>query len=369
MNDREVIFKYAILSVVYIAFLLLFWPFKTSLLLASLFALSMTPLLNKWLKKTKKEKLLIFLMVTGLILIIIAPLTLIITKGILNLAQLQQDTIAQMPVYKNIEETLTKVWHFLSDISSRFNFDLREDFDVQSLLPRILSVVLPWLTAFVTNFPEFLLQLFIFIASLYFFLLKRREFLEWFKDRRLLSDDSLHKLVELLQRVCYTVVFSTLIVAAVQATIVTVAASIAGFSNLMMIFILTFFMSFVPVVGSVPVSGALALFSFLQGEAGHGVIMLVALGIAGSIDNVIRAYILTSEEESLHPLVSLVTLIGALAMFGIPGLFLGPIVTELAFAIGKIMNGGSSLAEQVANAEAEAAATENVSASKPQHSP
>lgn len=364
MNDREVIFKYAILTVVYIAFLLLFWPFKTSLLLASLFALSMTPLLNKWLKKTDKEKLLIFLMVSGLILMIIAPLTLIITKGILNLAQLQQDTIAQMPVYKNVEETLTKVWHFLSDISSRFNFDLREDFDVQSLLPRILSVVIPWLTALVTNFPEFLLQLFIFVASLYFFLLKRREFLEWFKDRRLLSDNSLHKLVELLQRVCYTVVFSTLIVAAVQATIITIAASIAGFGNLMMIFILTFFMSFVPVVGSVPVSGALALFSFLQGEAGHGVIMLVGLGLAGGIDNVIRAFILTSEEESLHPLVSLVTLIGALAMFGIPGLFLGPIVTELAFAIGKIMN-GNSLADQVAIAEAEAAENEP----KPQHSP
>lgn len=368
MNDREVIFKYAILSVVYVSFLLLFWPFKTSLLLASLFALSMAPLLNRWLKKTKKEKLLIFLIVAGLILIIIAPLTLIVTKGILNLAQLQQDTIAQMPVYKNIEETLTKVWHFLADISMRFNFDLREDFDVQSLLPRVLSVVIPWLTALVTNFPEFLLQLFIFVTSLYFFLLKRREFLEWFKDRQLLSDHSLHKLVELLQRVCYTVVFSTLIVATVQATIVTIGASIAGFGNLMMIFILTFFSSFLPVVGTVPVAGPLAIFSFLQGEIGDGVVMLIALGIAGSIDNVIRAYILSAEEESIHPLVSLITLIGALAMFGIPGLFLGPIVAELAFAIGKIMN-GNSLADQVEAAEAEASATSKAEASKPQHSP
>lgn len=359
MNDREVLFKYVILAVIYISFLLLFWPFKTSLLLASLFALSMTPLLNRWLKKTKKEKLLIFLMVSSLILIIIAPLTLIVTKGILNLAQLQQETIAQMPIYKNVEETLTRVWHFLSDISERFNFNLREDFDVQSLLPRVLSVVIPWLTALVTNFPQFLLQLFIFVTSLYFFLLKRREFFEWFKDRRVLSEHSMYKLVSLLQRVCYTVVFSTLIVAAVQATIITVAASIADFGNLMMIFILTFFMSFIPVVGSLPVSGTLALFSFLQGETGHGIIMLVGLGFAGGIDNVIRAFILTSEEESLHPLVSLVTLIGALAMFGIPGLFLGPIIAELAFAIGKIMNGENSLATTVAAAQAEAEASKS----------
>lgn len=364
MNDREVIFKYTILTVVYIAFLLLFWPFKTSLLLASLFAMAMTPLLNRWLRKTKKEKLLIFLMVSGLILIIIAPLTMIVTKGILNLAQLQQDTIAEMPVYKNIQETLSKAWHFFSDISERFNFNLREDFDVQSLLPRVLSVVIPWLTALVTNFPEFLLQLFVFVTSLYFFLLKRREFLAWFKDRRLLPATSLHKLMHLLQKVCYTVVFSTLIVASVQAGIVTLGASIAGFGNLMIIFVITFFMSFLPVVGSVPVSGSLAVFSFLQGETGDGITMLIALGIAGGIDNVIRAYILSAEEESMHPLVSLLTLIGALAMFGISGLFLGPIIAELAFSIGKIMDGGS-LAQQVADAEAEAEASE----SEPQNSP
>jgi len=338
MDNKEIIFKYAILTVIYISFALLFWPFKTALLLAALFAMAMTPLLNRWLNKIDREKLLIFFMVTGLILIIIVPLTMIVTKGILNLSQLQQDAIAQSPLYKNIETTLSKIWGFANDISSRFSFDLNESFDVQALLPKALQLVIPWLTALVTNFPEFLLQLFVFVASLYYFLVKRREFLSWFQDRELLSPDSLSRLISVLQRVCYTVVFSTIIVASVQATIVTAAASISGFDNLMIIFILTFFMSFLPVVGSVPVSGALALFSFLQGETGHGIVMLVALGFAGGIDNVIRAYILSAEEE-IHPLVSLLTLIGALAMFGISGLFLGPIIAELAFAIGKIMSG------------------------------
>lgn len=338
MDNKEVVFKYAILSVVYISFALLFWPFKTALLLAALFAMAMTPLLNRWLNKIDREKLLIFCMVTGLILIVIAPLTMIVTKGILNLSQLQQDALAQSPLYKNIEATVTKIWGFANEISSRLNFDLNEGFDVQTILQKALQLVIPWLTALITNFPEFLLQLFVFVTSLYFFLVKRRDFLLWFKERELLSTDSLSRLISVLQRVCYTVVFSTIIVASVQATIVTAAASISGFDNLVIIFILTFFMSFVPVVGSVPVSAALALFCFLQGDTGHGVVMLVALGFAGGIDNVIRAYILSAEEE-IHPLVSLLTLIGALGMFGISGLFLGPIIAELAFAVGKIMNG------------------------------
>lgn len=338
MNDRQLVFKYALLSVVYISFLILFWPFKTSLTLAALFAMSITPLLNRWLKKTNKEKLLIFGLVAGLILIFIAPLTLIITKGILNLSQLKPESFAEMPVYKNIQDTLNTAWHFVSDIADRLNVNMREDIDIQSLLPRIIQFIVPWLTAFVTNFPEFLLQLFIFITTLYFFLLKRREFVNWFKARQVLPDDSLFKLVSLMQKVCYTVVFSTLIVAGVQASIVTIGASIAGFDSLMIIFILTFFCSFLPVVGTVPVAGSLALFSLLKGEVTDGVVMLIALGIAGTIDNVIRAYILSGEEESVHPLISLLTLIGALGMFGISGLFLGPIIAELAYSIGQIMN-------------------------------
>lgn len=359
MNDKEIVFKYLILSVVYVSFAFLFWPFKTALLLAALFAMAMTPLLNRWLNKIDREKLLIFFMVTGLILIIIVPLTLIVTKGILNISQLQQDAIAQSPLYKNVEATVGKLWGFANDISSRFHLDLNESFDVQSLLPKVLQFVLPWLTALVTKFPEFLLQLFVFVTSLYFFLAKRREFLSWFQERKVLSQESLSRLITLLQKVCYTVVFSTIIVASVQAAIITAAASSSGFGSLMIIFILTFFMAFVPVVGSVPVSGALALFCFLQGDTKHGIIMLVALGFAGGIDNVIRAYILSAEEE-IHPLVSLITLIGALAVFGISGLFLGPIIAELAFSIGNIMKGEPIELPPVVISENEP---------KPQHSP
>ncbi|MES2802665.1 MAG: AI-2E family transporter [Bdellovibrionota bacterium] len=360
MNDKEIVFKYLILWTVYISFAVLFWPFKTALLLAALFAMAMTPLLNRWLNKVDREKLLIFFMVAGLILIIIVPLTLIVTKGILNLANLQQDAIAQSPLYKNIEVTVGKLWGFVNNLSTRFNFDLNESFDVQSILPKALQFVLPWLTALVTKLPEFLLQLFVFVTTLYFFLVKRREFLSWFKERRILSEDSLARLIALLQKVSYTVVFSTIIVASVQATIVTLGASISGFDGLLIIFILTFFMSFIPVVGSVPVSAALALFCFIQGDSGHGIVMLIALGIAGGIDNVIRAYILSAQEE-IHPLISLLTLIGALAVFGISGLFLGPIIAELAFAIGSIMKGEPKGAlPQVVASDTE---------SKPQHSP
>lgn len=361
MFSKENISKYLILTVVYVSFAALFWPFSTSLLLASLFAMAMTPLVKKWLIKFKHEKILIFLMVAGLVLIVIAPLTLIVTKGILSIAQLQQETMAKLPIYQNIEITITKAWAALNEVATSFQFDLNESFDIQTLLPRVLQFVVPFLTSLITNFPEFLLQLFVFLTSLYFMLVHRLHFWAWFKDRHLMAEDSLKRLLVLLQKVCYTVVFSTLIVSFVQATIIVAAASIAGFDNLIIIFILTFFVSFFPVVGTAPVALGLAAFSFLQGYTGNGIIMLVALGIAGTVDNIIRAYILSAEDE-IHPLISLFTLIGGLSIFGVAGLFLGPIVTELAFSIGHIMNGKDQKVElpPVASSAAE---------SKPLNSP
>lgn len=345
MEKKEVIIKYAILTAVYVAFLALFWPFKTALLLAALFAMAAAPILNRGLKICPREKLLVFILVFGLLLTVIVPLTVIVIKGILNLSQLQQETISQLPVYQNIQNTLNTIWNSLNNFALRFDFDLSEDFDIQSILPRALQTIVPWLTVMVTRLPEFLLELFVFIASLYFFLLHRMTISQWVEDRKILSTTSLHKLIELLQKICYTVVFSTIVVAAIQAAIITIAASLAGFGNLMMIFILSYFFAFLPVVGSVPVSISLALYSFLQGQSSDGVIMLIGLGIAGGIDNVIRVYILSAEEGGIHPMISLLTLIGALAMFGMPGLFLGPIIAELAFVIGKIMNSEAALRE------------------------
>jgi predicted PurR-regulated permease PerM len=43
--------------------------------------------------------------------------------------------------------------------------------------------------------------------------------------------------------------------------------------------------------------------------------------------------LVSSNEEELHPIISLVAIIGAIIVYGIPGLLLGPILTQVAFRI------------------------------------
>jgi predicted PurR-regulated permease PerM len=100
------------------------------------------------------------------------------------------------------------------------------------------------------------------------------------------------------------------------------------------VFVVTFFLSFIPVIGAAPVAVFLGILALIKQDYEiFGGFMVVAL-VAGTIDNVIRP-ILVGNKERVHPIIVLLSLLGAIAIFGIPGLFLGPVIatvtTELYF--------------------------------------
>lgn len=151
------------------------------------------------------------------------------------------------------------------------------------------------------------------------------------------TNQQIQKLSGLFEGTCYLVLVSSVLVSVVQASIISFACLIAGYNDFLVIFMISFFMSFVPVVGSAPLSISMIAYSFFQGHVGAGIILLIAASIAAVSDNIIRTLILSQKEDSMHPIVSLLSLIGAMSLFGFLGLFLGPIVTELAFKISKII--------------------------------
>ena len=130
---------------------------------------------------------------------------------------------------------------------------------------------------------------------------------------------------------------STIVIASIQALIISSAAYIVGFSDFLIVFMMAFFLSFVPVIGSAPLSLSMATYLIIQSNTSGAVVLIVAATIAAVIDNVIKTYVLSQAEDSAHPFVSLLALIGSMSLFGVSGLFLGPIITQLAFSIRKII--------------------------------
>ena len=337
MAFNEKYMKNLVFVVVYGLFIVMFWPFKQPILFAGLFAMALTPTMKKYKKHFKDERWLVVTVVTALMAVFILPLTIIVIKGLIKINQLNEKGIDQLDIYKNVETAVNSGLDFVNELSLQFHINILEQIDFKAILPKITNWVLAVITKVAAEIPSFSLQFIVFILCLYYFLYYRIQLRQWFIDLKFLPEQSIINISDFLQKTCSIVVVSTVLVAAVQALIVSIAAVIAGYNDFLILFMLMFFMSFIPVIGSGPLSIALALYSFMQGNIFSGVILSIAAFIASIVDNAIKTYIFSSQEDSVHPLISLLSLIGAVIMFGFSGLFLGPIVSHLAFSISSFL--------------------------------
>ena len=88
----------------------------------------------------------------------------------------------------------------------------------------------------------------------------------------------------------------------------------------------SFFMAFIPVLGTPLVWGPAALIKLSEGETAHGVgILLVGLIVIVNIDNLLRI-LLAKRMGNIHPLVTLVGVVLGVELFGILGLVMGPLL-------------------------------------------
>lgn len=79
--------------------------------------------------------------------------------------------------------------------------------------------------------------------------------------------------------------------------------------------------------------GSVALWLLVEGRYAAA-IGLVAYGSAviSTSDNLVRAHVI-GHQASLHPLVSLITVLGAVKLMGLWGVFVGPMVAAFFFAL------------------------------------
>lgn len=185
----------------------------------------------------------------------------------------------------------------------------------------------------VLNIPELVVTTLVFTLFLYLFLSRGRRIGQALSSLDILSEADVSRLANVLQAACYNTIVTNVVVGAIQASIVTVGARIFGFSESVLIFTVVFFLSFIPFIGASPVAFALAIVAFLTGNSGQGIGMTVVGVIAGTIDNVIRPYLISDGESEVHPIVSFAVILGAIAVLGLKGLFLGPVILTATFGL------------------------------------
>lgn len=352
--DRREIFKISMITLFWAAFLALFIPFYGEVLLAAVFALAIEPAFAKILqRKHFRWRTSVALILTGMFVALAVPVTIVAYKMYMYVVEISKTGLQSTPAFQKMLVLKDQIVRFANSVLSRVG--LSEDIDLSGLssdsLSQIANYAVGFLTAMAYNIPGILLSLFVFCAALYFFLAEAGPLKRVFQRQKFLSPQEASGLITVLQKASYNTVVSSVVIAAIQASMVAVGALILGSGDFVVVWVITFFCSFIPVIGAGPVALALGIGDFIMGDYGHAIGFVVVAVLAGTIDNVVRPYLIASGEEDLHPVVSLLAIIGALILFGMPGLFLGPVIATVAVKIVPTLNGDSGAQRTTASGD------------------
>lgn len=333
--NRRSIFKFVLSAVFIGAFAILFLPFYTQILLAAIFAFAIEPFLGRWLTSRRfRWKTSVALILLGMFVVLALPVSLLAYKTYHYLAEISRSGAQNTELFQKLIAFKGGILNLVNSLLERFG--LSQQYDLSSViddgLNQAVNFLVGYSTGIASNIPMLLLGVFVFCAALYFFLAEARWVRGAFMKQRFLSATEAERLIAVLQRSCYSVIVTSLVIAVLQATIVALGSLILQAGDVAAVWGITLICAFIPVIGAGPVAITLGLYKWVMGDYGQAIGFLIVVLIATTADNVVRPYLLSSDGD-LHPILSLLSIIGAILIFGMAGLFIGPVIALVATKI------------------------------------
>jgi len=184
-----------------------------------------------------------------------------------------------------------------------------------------------------------LVALVMFAIALYYFLCDGPELLAAAENLIPVRSDYQRELLDRFDVVVRAVVLSTFLSALAQGLLTTFALGVTGFHHLLIFFVLSSLAAMIPLAGTwlvwAPCAVWLAWYEQSYGWAAF--IVIWGLAVVGTVDNLIRTYILNTNAK-LHPLLAFVSVLGGLQVMGLWGVFIAPVVAACLHALMQIFN-------------------------------
>lgn len=317
-----------------------FLPFWKPLLLAFLFSSAASPLVNILHQRFHgSRKMTSALLMGGSILFILLVLTLGGIRVYSLIYEQFQDPNGLISNFDSFQAVRTQLVKWLQNLPliDNTNVEVQLDQVLAGATQRAQAIAATAAKLFVVKTPEILLNLFIFIATLGVFLFwgpKKWIFISRFTSRERSED---FKSFAQFEKICAISIGSIFLTGFIQSTLVGIGASVAGYPFFLS-FLFAFIFSMIPVLGAALVPTFLALVSYANGSGTDAIVLVTTALIAGSSDNVVRAWLFSKAANS-NPVISLLALLGGITLFGFTGLFLAPVVEQLVMSYLQKRNG------------------------------
>jgi len=180
---------------------------------------------------------------------------------------------------------------------------------------------------------NFLFMTFVFLYTVYFLQMDGDKLIRKILYYLPLNGDDESLMLNKFTSVTRATVKGTMMIGLLQGILAGGAFAVAGIENAVFWGTIMAVLSVIPSVGSALVWLPASIILILQGSVGAGVGLLVFCGlIVGSLDNVLRP-ILVGKDTKMHELMIFFGTLGGIFMFGIAGIFIGPLIASLFVTI------------------------------------
>ena len=304
-------------------------PFLIAIVVGALLALALRPIQKKLIDKKIGHKLSVYLVFILLVIVVVVPVGLFLRSLVWQALAVKDYSFLNEISYGSISTFIGKlpfVGHFIAD-------PMELEAQIKTWVFELGSWVSTFALTTVSRIPVLLFQVFLTLLSCLFFLLDGQRLVAFLSERIPLRDDIKNALVTSFKKSSRSAIWATMSASIAQAIIIFLGFITLSIPSAFLAAGATFLFAFIPVIGSVPVWASAAIYLYLQGATVKFIIMIAFGLVAGITDNIVRILILKGRKESIgmHPLISFISVLGGIQVFGLFGVVIGPVA--LAFLI------------------------------------
>lgn len=319
VDDRvQKVFFILLLLIFLVLTFLIIRPFLGAIIIGLIFAGAFRPV-YKWLNQHIRNRTLSSaIMVVGIIVIIIIPIFFITTKLVSEATK----------AYRALgnEAFLTEASLFLHQtlgITLDLSAVARDVFlNIQTHMINIAPDL-------ISSIAEVLLSLFVMFFILFYAFKGGDSFLSDVKELIPLKKHYRIKLLNEIDIVLKGVLYGQVLTAIIQGALGGLLLFAFGVPNSFFWGFIMVILSFLPIVGTPIVWVPAGIYQIASGEPLSGILILIIGGIVVmNVDNLVKPKLISAKSK-IHPIIALIGVLGGLALFGLVGIIIGPIIMAL----------------------------------------
>jgi predicted PurR-regulated permease PerM len=325
-----------LLAAVTIAFGWILFPFFGAVMWGMALAILFTPAYKRVAKKMGNRRNLAAIVTLSLALVVvIIPLTLV-TVSLIDEVSLVSQKIRSGDINfaSYFQQVVNAIPHWALNLLDRFGLG-----DVEGLISRISEGAAQGSQAIAAhalsigqNTFDFLVSFAIMLYLLFFLLRDGGELSKGIRNSLPLARPHTHYLLNKFTTVIRATIKGNVAVAAAQGLIGGFSFWFLGVQGALLWGVLMAFLSLLPAVGAALIWLPVAIYFLATGSIWQGLTLIfIGVFVIGLVDNILRP-LLVGKDTQMPDYIVLMSTIGGIALFGINGFVIGPVIAALFMA-------------------------------------